>query len=158
VGDEYAAADRSIAPLWAANAHDARGPRPAEIDTAGASGLAEACKSTRPAATPTYVSLPTSGGQASSRACWATVAPQSTPIAGGHRPLNSGSPSTGNPGTPDLQGNQARLTPQKLASNPGSGTSPVQATPILGEISPRQLCVGAEYSSVLGDVSDHPTS
>ncbi len=78
-------------PLRAANA---RGRRPAEIDTAGASPTG------REHQTSSYSDLrfrcQTSGAQPSSRACCATVAPQSAPIDGGYRPLNSGSASTGN--------------------------------------------------------------
>ncbi len=57
----------------------------------------------------------------------ATVAPQSTPIEGGYRAPQQRFPSNQEPA--DLQVNPADLTPQGLASNPGSGThkSPVNA-------------------------------
>ena len=82
-------------PLRAANAHDVRGRRRAEMDTAGASGLAEVCKH-QTSGYSDRRSRPMSGAQPSSRACCATVVPQSTPIESGYRPINSGSASTGN--------------------------------------------------------------
>ena len=50
----------------------------------------------------------------------ATVAPQWTPIEGGSKPVRA---VPAGPRTSLFAGNQAILTPRRLASNPGSGTS-----------------------------------
>jgi hypothetical protein len=61
----------------------------------------------------------------SREACRATVAPQSTPIEGGYRPPEGGSPQTRNLSI--CRQIRPNLTPQWLASNPGSGINKTPA-------------------------------
>ena len=101
-------------PLRAANA---RGRRPAEIDTAGASPTGRG--STRPAATPTCGFAAEVGRTAIKpsllRHSCATVGPDRRRLSAPQQRLSI------NREPVDLQGDQAKLTPQRRASNPGSG-------------------------------------
>ena len=109
----------------AANAHDARGRRRAEMDTAGASRLAEVCKHQ----TSSYSDRRFAADVVSTaikpslvRHSRATVDPDRGRLSAPQQRF------TINREPVDLQVNQAGLTPQKLASNPGSGTCETPAT------------------------------